>query len=280
MSKQLIHFQPEHQELLKKYLNFFSLKKEQCNKQIQLAIEDVEEDCLKSAFFTKSDVQSTFDNLKEEMYSTVKQELEMFYRMSGVFIQMMMHDAEQQNSTLKADVNYMENYKALEDIKDFENLQLASSGFSLQKKATITSKLPTLGTAFVDPNIANENQALKQENENFKRMIKELQAKLTNALQSRSQASEQIDTHKEQSNYQVIELENQLILAEEEKSQAKEQAENLRQELFNVKDELKKKVNQLTQVTNMKKMIQDKNSKIKTLRDRLGKYESVDEDDE
>jgi hypothetical protein len=30
----------------------------------------------------------------------------------------------------------------------------------------------------------------------------------------------------------------------------------------------------------MKKMIQDKNSKIKTLRDRLGKYESVDEDDE
>jgi hypothetical protein len=30
----------------------------------------------------------------------------------------------------------------------------------------------------------------------------------------------------------------------------------------------------------MKKMIQDKNSKIKTLRDRLGKYESIDEDDE
>jgi hypothetical protein len=27
-------------------------------------------------------------------------------------------------------------------------------------------------------------------------------------------------------------------------------------------------------------MIQDKNSKIKTLRDRLGKYESIDEDDE
>lgn len=59
---------------------------------------------------------------------------------------MLMHDAEQQNSTLRADVNFMENYKALEDIKDFEKLDL-NKGFSLQKKATVTSKLPTLGTA-------------------------------------------------------------------------------------------------------------------------------------
>jgi len=48
----------------------------------------------------------------------------------GVFVQMLMYDAEQQNSSLKADVNYMENYKALEDIKDFESLQISSS-FSL-----------------------------------------------------------------------------------------------------------------------------------------------------
>ena len=40
--------------------------------------------------------------------------------MSGVFIQMLMFEAEQQNTTLRADVNYMENYKALEEIKSFE----------------------------------------------------------------------------------------------------------------------------------------------------------------
>ena len=44
---------------------------------------------------------------------------------------MLMHEAESQNSTLRADVNYMENYKALEDIKDFENLQLKGTNFSL-----------------------------------------------------------------------------------------------------------------------------------------------------
>ena len=84
------------------------------------------------------------------METTVRQELEMFYRMSGVFIQMLMYEAEQQNTTLRADVNYMENYKALEEIKDFESLSLKATGdFSLKKKANVGSKLPTLGSAMM-----------------------------------------------------------------------------------------------------------------------------------
>ena len=59
-----------------------------------------------------------------------------------------------------------------------------------------------------------------------------------------------------------------------------EKYENIKNELMNTKEELKKKVNQLTQVTNMKKMIQDKNGKIKELRERLGKYESVEGEDD
>ena len=50
--------------------------------------------------------------------------------------------------------------------------------------------------------------------------------------------------------------------------------------MANTKEELKKKVNQLTQVTNMKKMIQDKNTKIKELRERLSKYENVEGEDD
>jgi hypothetical protein len=45
---------------------------------------------------------------------------------------MLLFDAEQQKLTLHADVNYMENYKALEEIKDFENLSLSTGNdFSL-----------------------------------------------------------------------------------------------------------------------------------------------------
>jgi hypothetical protein len=56
-----------------------------------------------------------------------------------------MYDAEKQNSTIKADVGYMENYKALQQMKDFEALTL-NSDFSLTKKPQLGAKLPVLGT--------------------------------------------------------------------------------------------------------------------------------------
>lgn len=72
--------------------------------------------------FSKSEMLQVLEDMETEMRTTFKSELEIFYRMSGVMIQMIMFDAEKQNSTIKADVGYMENYKALQEIKDFEQL--------------------------------------------------------------------------------------------------------------------------------------------------------------
>ena len=63
--------------------------------------------------FSKSEMLQVLEDMEREMRDTFKAELEMFYRMSGVMMQMIMFDAEKQNSTIKADVGYMENYKAL-----------------------------------------------------------------------------------------------------------------------------------------------------------------------
>lgn len=84
------------------------------------------------------------EDMETEMRTTFKSELEIFYRMSGVMIQMIMFDAEKQNSTIKADVGYMENYKALQEIKDFEQLVMQQD-FTLTKKPVMGSKLPVLG---------------------------------------------------------------------------------------------------------------------------------------
>ena len=77
------------------------------------------------------------------MRSTFRDELEIFYRMSGVFIQMLMYDAEKQSSKIKADVNFMENYKALSDVREFEDL-IMQEDFSLVKKAKVNAQLPGL----------------------------------------------------------------------------------------------------------------------------------------
>ena len=78
------------------------------------------------------------------MRETFKDELEVFYRQSGVFIQMLMYDAEKQSSSIRADVNFMENYKALQQVKDFEEL-IMESDFTLVKKPTMKAQLPGLG---------------------------------------------------------------------------------------------------------------------------------------
>ncbi len=151
---------------------------------------------------------------------------------------MLMYDAEQQNSTLKADVNYMENYKALEDIKDFERLSLTGQSFSLQKKATVTAKLPTLGSAMVDPNLKNENEELKQENEKVKKMVQQLQEKLALSLTNKSHLSELAEGTKKQSEGQVEELRERIARLEEEKAKVQEICDNLKKETQNTKQEL------------------------------------------
>ena len=77
-------------------------------------------------------METVLDDMEGEMRTTFKDELEVFYRMSGVFIQMLMYDAEKQNSMIRADVNFMENYKALQDMREFEEL-IMNADFSLTR---------------------------------------------------------------------------------------------------------------------------------------------------
>ena len=51
-----------------------------------------------------------------------------------------------------------------------------------------------------------------------------------------------------------------------------------REMLAKAENDIKKKVNQLTQVTNMKNMIVEKNNQIKQLREKLGQYVNIDDD--
>ena len=89
------------------------------------------------------------------MEEVVKNELTVFYRMSGVMMQMLLFDAEQKKTNLQADVSYMENYKALEEMKDFENLKSLASGTSAQSAFSANpmiakkSQLPSLGSAMM-----------------------------------------------------------------------------------------------------------------------------------
>ena len=133
--------------------------------------------------------------------------------MSGVFIQMLMFEAEQQNTTLRADVNYMENYKALEEIKNFEQISLSGGAdFNLtRKKATAASKLPTIGAAMMmNAHESNETQELKAENERVRKMLQSLQEKLAMTLAGKSQMAERADETVKGTQQQIDDLSRKL----------------------------------------------------------------------
>ena len=113
------------------------------------------------------------------MRSTFRDELEIFYRMSGVFIQMLMFDAEKQSSMIRADVNFMENYKALEDMKAFEEL-VVTQDFTLVKKGSEQAKPKP---AEVEPVVKVEkvivkDETVEEENKALQRKVTELESRL------------------------------------------------------------------------------------------------------
>lgn len=172
----MVNFSAEHQELLKRFLSFFALKRDQCDRQVCLALADAKEDCLGSnqgVVFTKGDVERAFGRGTAEVGEAVRGELDTFYRMAGVFVQMLLFNAEQQGATLKAEVTYTENYKALEELKDFEKLGAMGDPMPLKKKAVAGGKLlPGLGAAMaLSQEQSIETQQLKEENERVKQMV-------------------------------------------------------------------------------------------------------------
>ena len=77
-------------------------------------------DALENDILTRQEVETIFSRMEEDMNRTVKDELERITKMAGVFVQTLMSNAEGQGAKLEADVNFIENYKALEEIKQFE----------------------------------------------------------------------------------------------------------------------------------------------------------------
>ena len=88
--------------------------------------------------------------------------------------------------TLHADVHQMDNYKALEQLKDFENLNdmNSASNFLNPVKKGGNSMLPSLGNAMKAQfqSKLQQNQAdteLEEENKRLKKQLMELQQKVS-----------------------------------------------------------------------------------------------------
>lgn len=268
-------FSQDHSNLLKRYLNFFHLKKESAFKEVKLALKDLEEDSLDNQVFTRKDVEGIFKKIEDEVITTYRNELDRFYKMSGVFVQMLLHDAEKQDANLSAEVSFMENYKALEEIKQFEEEK--EDAFSLpsmvNKMSKMASKLPTLLDKDENKILASENEMLKKKVEDLQSKIVFQEQKLIQSLKEKSTLSTSLKDTAESSSKLKSDLEGKVTMSASEKASLEDRLEKQAAEISDYKKQLNTKISKLKQVEAMKKMITDKNDEIKELREKLAKYE-------
>ena len=266
-------YSDDHSQLLKRYLNFFHIKKETAYKEVKLNIKELEEDALENQVFTRNDVESIFKRIYDEVTETYRNELDRFYKMSGVFVQMLLHDAEKQKANLSAEVSFMENYKALEEIKQFEESKedsILSLKGMVNKMSKMGSKLPSL----IDKkNESEDSKSLAAENEALKAKIAFQEQRLIQALQEKSSISSEFKAKASESDQLKSELEGNVLMSASEKQSYVERIDKMTTEIKEYKKELNTKVSKLKQVEAMKKMLGDKNKEIKELRDKLAQYE-------
>ncbi len=212
--------------------------------------------------------------VEDEVVSTFREELDRFYKMSGVFVQMLLHDAEKQDANINAEVSFMENYKALEEIKQFEEEKEALSLPSMVNKVSkMASKLPTLLDKDENKELQFQNKQLMTENESLKKKIAFQEKKLIDSLKEKSTLSSNFKQIESESSHLKSELEGNIVMSGSEKQALEDKLEKYKSEIVDYKKQLSTKISKLKQVEAMKKMLTDKNSEIKDLRSKLAAYE-------
>lgn len=152
-----------------------------------MTIDDTSFEQRTQTIITKVGFDEIMDKLKTELEEVVRQELQIFYRMSGIMVQQMLFDAEQKGFLLNdVDVHLMENFKALEQIKDFEahskpvpvSLNPVNKG---GLGSVMKQKLGTLQSIKTLPQqiLTADTTELEEENLRLKQQVIDLQLKMS-----------------------------------------------------------------------------------------------------
>jgi chromosome segregation ATPase len=156
-------------------------------------------------------------------------------------------------------VGQTENYKALENLKEYENISKLDANFNtmtlgMSKKggmmmgalgSTLMNKhnqLKSMNQQSIESSQAEFNE-LQSQNSSLQKQVKDLETKITELLSKKTSKNEQLDDEKQQQELRMFDLEQKIEMQEVEKENAMSQETQLRQELQKAHAETLKKVN-------------------------------------
>eukprot|EP00357_Protocruzia_adherens_P019312 CAMPEP_0114996466 /NCGR_PEP_ID=MMETSP0216-20121206/14326_1 /TAXON_ID=223996 /ORGANISM="Protocruzia adherens, Strain Boccale" /LENGTH=229 /DNA_ID=CAMNT_0002360673 /DNA_START=227 /DNA_END=916 /DNA_ORIENTATION=- len=220
------------------------------------------------------------DELQEDVKGTCESEMTNLVRMSGVFIQMLLYQADQQDISLKAEASYIENQSAIENMGALEVLNAVKFKNEVKKQP---SRLPTMDRQISDASKAAEFLEMKEENKTLLEKTRKLTEQVTVLLKEKKEVQTELETLRVDfehsstlSNMEKKDTESAMQGASQDVLELRETIKQKEAEIKAVEEERDKKVQSSTQFLQMKKLVREKNELIKDLRERLGKYEKLD----
>ena len=167
-----------HVQEVRKYVTFFEQKRRESVKEIHTSFGQFQERKIKDDILSRAEVESLMNELRDEIKTTLDTELQTIVYMSGVYIKILMSQAESNNLQLQADISFIENEQAIEEMRNLGNFDRDVT------KKTQGGRLPTLQASLAnDSNASIKVKELTEENQGLKRKIVELQGKITEFIE-------------------------------------------------------------------------------------------------
>jgi hypothetical protein len=162
---------PSHTQEVKKFVDYFELKRKETLSEIQAAFTQVLKSSSKDEILSWSEVETFINDLKSEVQHTVDSELQNVVYMSGVYIKILMCQAESSNIQLQGDLSFIENEKAIEEMKNLGKVP--------DQPKKLSGRLPTLTANFAsDQQLASKQKELTEERDLLRRKVNEQQVKI------------------------------------------------------------------------------------------------------
>lgn len=167
-----------HLQEVRKFVTFFEAKRKESINEIQTAFAQCLKSNAKDEILSWSEVENIIKDLKDEVRITVDSELQNIVYMSGVYVKILMSQAESHSLHLQGDISFIENEKAIEEMRNIGNVEK-----ELTKKTT-GARLPTLNAGLVnEQNAMGKVKELTEERDLLKRKNLDQQTRIMELIE-------------------------------------------------------------------------------------------------
>jgi len=272
MSISLSGLNDTHADQIEAYIRFARSKKREHCSEVKGAFDDAKDMKLLEDMYSQEDAHRILRDIRDSVHVAAKDQLNLYGRMSALYLQEVFKQAEAKNISMKIDFSKLDDAIKLAGIEKI---------LGHDDKEMSGNKLQSIGGGGVDTNLVEQIKDWEAKNGRLQRDFEDTTDKIKRELKYNVQLKLDIAAMREQvrdarRDYDNTKEGNEKAMGQElddltddlARAKRNNSEVELEKELEKIKSELAGRIADSTQFRQLKLMIQAKNTQIKELRNR------------